>query len=277
MSQLLEKMKMDLTLKGYSPNTQKTYLDNVSHFSKHVAKPPELLTEDDIRDYLFHSIAVRKLSSSFVNTAYSAIKFFFETTLGRDWNMKNIPRVKKAKKLPVILSKDEVKKLFDVTTNLKHKAILMTTYSAGLRVSEVCNLKVSDIDSSNMQIHIRGAKGNKDRYSLLGNSNLLILREYFKLYRPSDWLFPNELTLAPLSTRTLQAVFRDARNRAGIIKDVSIHSLRHSFATHLLKSGVDLVYIQRLLGHTNIQTTSIYLHLTSKDILNVISPLDTLR
>ncbi|SCY54362.1 tyrosine-type recombinase/integrase [Alkaliphilus peptidifermentans] len=276
MSKLLEKMKMDLVLRGYSKNTQKTYLDNVKHFSNHYGKSPELLSEEDIRDYLFHSISVRKLSCSFVNTAYSSIKFFFETTLNRDRNMKNIPRVKKAKKLPVVLSKDEVKSILALTSNLKHKAILTTTYSAGLRVSEVCNLKISDIDSGNMQIHIHDAKGNKDRYSLLGKANLLVLREYFKVYRPSDWLFPNELTLAPLSVRTIQKVFQDAKDKAGIIKDVSIHSLRHSFATHLLKSGVDLVYIQKLLGHTNIQTTSIYLHLTSKDILNIISPLDTL-
>ena len=190
--------------------------------------------------------------------------------------MKNIPRVKRSKKLPVVLSKDEVKRLFDVTVNLKHKAILMTTYSAGLRVDEVTRLKISDIDSGNMQIHIRQGKGDKDRYSLLGESNLKILREYFKVYRPSVWLFPNELSLEPLSTRTAQQVFCDAKNRAGISKDVSIHSLRHSFATHLLKSGVDIVRIQRLLGHTNIQTTSIYLHLTSTDILGVISPLDSL-
>lgn len=276
MSQLLEKMKMDLALRGYSPRTQKTYLKNVKQFSNHFAKPPEHLNEEDIREYLYHSISVRKLSCSFVNTAYSAIKFFFETTLDHEWNMKNIPRVKRSKKLPVALSPDEVKKIFDVTTNLKHKAILMTTYSAGLRVSEVAHLKISDIDSGNMQIRIRQAKGDKDRYTLLGQSNLLVLREYFKVYRPTDWLFPNELTLKPLSTRTIQKVFQDAKNRCGITKDVSIHSLRHSFTTHLLKSGVDLAYIQKLLGHTNIQTTSIYLHLASRDILNIISPLDSL-
>ena len=276
MSQFLEKMKMDLALRGYSPRTQKTYLQNVNHFSNHFDKPPELLSDEDIREYLYHSISVRKLSSSFVNTAYSAIKFFFETTLGRDWNMKNIPRTKKSKKLPVALSLDEVKQIFDITSNLKHKAILMTVYSAGLRISEVTNLKVSDIDSGNMQIRIRQAKGDKDRYSLLGQCNLLVLREYFKVYRPSLWLFPNELTLKPLSVRTVQKVFRDAKDRCGITKEVSIHSLRHSFATHLLKSGVDLIYIQKLLGHTNIQTTSIYLDLAGKDILNIVSPLDSL-
>lgn len=276
MSQLLEKMKMDLALRGYSPRTQKTYLQNVNQFSNHFAKPPELLNTADIREYLYHCISVRNLSCSFVNTAYSSIKFFFETTLGREWNMKNIPRTKQSKKLPVALSLDEVKMIFDLTSNLKHKAILMTTYSAGLRVSEVANLKISDIDSANMQIRIRQAKGDKDRYTLLGQSNLLMLREYFKVYRPTNWLFPNELTLRPLSVRTVQKVFQDAKDRCNITKDVSIHSLRHSFATHLLKSGVDLVYIQKLLGHTNIQTTSIYLHLAGKDILNIVSPLDSL-
>lgn len=174
MSKLLEKMKMDLVLWGYSTNTQKTYLDNAKHFSNHYGKSPELLSEEDIRDYLFHSISVRKLSCSFINTAYSTIKFFFETTLNRDWSMKNISRIKKAKKLPVVLSKDEVKSIVALTSNLKHKAILTTTYSAGLRVSEVCNLKISDVESSNMQTRIRQVKGNKDRYSLLGKGNFLL-------------------------------------------------------------------------------------------------------
>lgn len=276
MYQFIEKMEMDLQLRGYSTRTQDTYIKHIKRFAKFFNKPLINLCEDDVREYLHHIISVRKLSCSYVNSAYSAIKFFYEITLGLDWNMKNIPRIKKVKKLPTILSYAEIKRIFDVTSNLKHKSILMTTYSAGLRVSEVAHLKVSHIDSSNMQIFVSQGKGNKDRYSLLGNANLSILRKYYKIFRPGTWLFPNDLTGNPLTTRTIQKVFKDATRKAGISKDVSIHSLRHSFATHLIKSGVDLCTIQKLLGHTNIQTTSIYLHLSNKDVLSVLSPLDTL-
>ena len=217
----------------------------------------------------------RKLSKSYINTTYSALKFFYTVTLGREWEMKQIPRVKKDKKLPTVLSKGEVQKIFDATTNLKHKAILMTVYGGGLRVSEVANLKPGDIDSANMQIHIRLGKGNKDRYTILAKVNLMILREYWKLYRPGIWLFPSVNPVDHLSSRTMERVFQQSKEKAGIKKDVSIHTLRHSFATHMLESGVAINYIQLLLGHTSLTTTCIYIHLARKDVLNLKSPLDT--
>lgn len=189
--------------------------------------------------------------------------------------MKQIPRVKRDKKLPTVMSKAEVKKLFDATTNIKHKAILMTVYGAGLRVSEVANLKPSDIDSENMQIHIRLAKGNKDRYTILSKINLMILREYWKLYRPGIWLFPSVNPENHLSIRTMERVFEQSKQKAGIKKTASIHTLHHSFATHMLESGVDINYIQLLLGHTSVKTTCIYIHLARTDALNFKSPLDT--
>ena len=275
MSSLFDKMKMNLVLRGYSPKTVKSYLMHVRLFSEYYYESLEALGEDDVRNYLYYIIK-RNLSTSYINSAYSAIRFMYESTLGRDWDMKNIPRIKNAKKLPIILSRKEIKLLFDFTPNLKHKAILMTTYSAGLRVSEVSCLKVSDIDSNNMQILISSGKGNKDRYSLLSKSNLDILRLYWKSYRPSHWLFPGMPSDKSISPRSIQSIFRDSKVRAGIKSSASVHSLRHSFATHLLENGTDLGYIQKLLGHSNVQTTSIYLHLRRMDVLNVVSPLDTL-
>lgn len=276
MTDFKEKMRMELQLRGFSPRTQKAYITYVERFAKFYGKSPEELNEDHVRNFLHNAISGKKVSCSYVNACYSGIKFFFENVVGIDWNMKKIPRVKKSKTLPTVLSQAEVKKIIDVTINLKHKAILSTTYAAGLRVSETSNLKIEDIDSKNMQIIVRQGKGKKDRYSLLSPANLQILRQYFKLYKPSDWLFPGGIAGEPLTTRTMEKIFQEAKDKAGIKKKASIHTLRHSFATHLLEAGVDICHIQQLLGHDNIQTTSIYLHVRRLDLLKVKSPLDML-
>ena len=190
--------------------------------------------------------------------------------------MDKIPRIKEPRKLPTVLSPEEVKDIFDVTENLKHKAILMTVYSAGLRVSEVCNLKITDIDSKNMQILIREGKGKKDRYSLLSKANLEILREYWKRYHPTEYLFSGRYRTDAITPRSVQLVMEKSLKKTKITKKASIHTLRHSFATHLLDAGTDICYIQRLLGHTRITTTTIYLHLRRLDLLNIKSPLDIL-
>jgi integrase/recombinase XerD len=275
MSVLKEKMTMDLQLKGFSNQTQKAYISHVKAYSKHFGQSPDKLGTDEIKQYLHYLITERKLSKSYINTTYSGLKFFYTVTLGREWEMKQIPRVKKDKKLPTVLSKGEVQKIFDATTNLKHKAILMTVYGGGLRVSEVANLKPGDIDSANMQIHIRLGKGNKDRYTILAKANLMILREYWKLYRPVIWLFPGANPVNHLSIRSIERIFQQAKQKAGINKVASIHTLRHSFATHMLESGANISYIQLLLGHSSPKTTCIYIHLTTKDALNLKSPLDT--
>jgi len=276
MSVLKENMTMDLQLKGFSEKTQKAYISHVKAYAKHFGQSPDKLGINEIKQYLHYLIMERKLSKSYINITYSALKFFYTVTLGREWEMKQIPRVKRDKKLPTVLSKGEVKKLFDATTNLKHKAILMTVYGGGLRVSEVVNLKPGDIDSENMQIHIRLGKGNKDRYTILSKVNLMILREYWKLYRPGIWLFPSVNPVNHLSIRTIERIFQQSKQKAGIKKDASIHTLRHSFATHMLESGVDINYIQLLLGHTSPKTTCIYIHLARKDAIKFKSPLDTL-
>ena len=276
MSELREKMKMDMELRGYSPKTIKNYINHVSSFAKFYNKSPELLEENEIRDYLHYCIMEKKLSEGTVNYINASLKFFYTKTLNRYWNMDKIARVKEPRKLPAVLSPEEVKSIFDVTENLKHKAILMTVYSAGLRVSEVCNLRVTDIDSKNMQILIRQGKGKKDRYSLLSKANLEVLREYWKRYHPTEYLFSGRYRTDAITPRSVQRVLEKSIKQTGITKNVTVHTLRHSFATHLLDAGTDICYIQRLLGHTRITTTTIYLHLRRMDLLNIKSPLDIL-
>ena len=276
MSELREKMKMDMELRGYSPKTIKNYTGHVSNFAKFYNKSPELLEEKEIRDYLHYCITEKKLSEGTVNYINASLKFFYTKTLNRYWNMDNIARVKEPRKLPAILAPQEVKAIFDATENLKHKAILMTVYSAGLRVSEVCNLKITDIDSKNMQILIRQGKGKKDRYSLLSKANLEILREYWRKYQPKEYLFSGRYRTDAITPRSVQKMLEQSLKKTGITKNATVHTLRHSFATHLLDAGTDICYIQRLLGHTRITTTTIYLHLRRMDLLNIKSPLDML-
>jgi integrase/recombinase XerD len=276
MSELRQKMKMDMELKGYSSRTINNYTRIVSNFAKYYNKSPELLKEKEIREYLHYCIMERKLSEGTVNYINAGLKFFYTKTLNRYWNMDKITRIKEPRRLPSVLSPEEVKSIFDVTENLKHKAILMTIYSAGLRVSEVCNLKITDIDSKNMQILIREGKGKKDRYSLLSKANLEILREYWKKYHPTEYLFSGRYRTDAITPRSVQRVMEKSVIKAKITKNATVHTLRHSFATHLLDAGTDICYIQRLLGHTRITTTTIYLHLRRMDLLNIKSPLDLL-
>jgi site-specific recombinase XerD len=269
-------MKMDLELKNFSPKTIRCYLDCMVNFVRHYGRSPVEMGEEEIRGYLHYLITGKKVSQSSINQAYSAMKFFYEVTLGRAWNGIAIPRMKTRKKLPVVLSMGEVHSLLASVTNLKHQAILTTIYSGGLRLGEATRLRVSDIDSTRMMILVQGGKGNKDRYTLLGQRTLELLRCYWKEYHPGEWLFPSKDPARPLSGASVQRVLKGALHQAGIKKKASVHTLRHSFATHLLESGTDLYYIQRLLGHTTASTTSIYLHITGKDLAKVKSPIDCL-
>jgi integrase/recombinase XerD len=277
MGKLHDQMKMDLELKNMSPRTRSCYLTWMRSFALHFHRSPEELGEQEIRDYLHYLIQVKKGSQSGVSQAYSALKFFYETTLKRDWNGFRIPRVQKGKKLPVVLSQQEIQAIFSATRNLKHRVVLMTIYSAGLRISEVVHLKVSDIDSQRMTIRVQQGKGQKDRYTLLSQRTLEVLRAYWKEYRPSGWLFPGKPETEPLSVSSVQRVFEKVLLRARIKKPASVHTLRHSFATHLLEAGTDLYHIQRLLGHTSPKTTAIYLHLSRKNLGGLTSPLDLLE
>ena len=227
MSELRERMKMDMELRGYSPVTIKSHINNVSNFAKFYNKSPELLREKEIRDYLHYCIMEKKLSEGSVNSINSSLKFFYTKTLNRYWNMDKIARIKEPKRLPAVLSPEEVKSIFEVTENLKHKVILMTVYSAGLRVSEVCNLKITDIDSKNMQILIREGKGKKDRYSLLSKANLEILREYWRRYHPTEYLFSGNGRTDSISPRSVQKMLDKSIKKTKITKHVTVHTLRY--------------------------------------------------
>lgn len=274
MQDFLQAMTTTMELRGFAQSTQRTYLAHIQRFSRFCGKNPDAVGYDEVRSFLHHAIKDRKLSSAYVNSAYGAIKFYYQSVLCREWNMLHIPRVKKKSVLPTILTPQEVRDIIEVTSNLKHKAILSTIYSAGLRVSEAVHLQVSDIHSDRMRILVRQAKGNKDRYSILSKTTLLLLRQYWKVYRPHPWLFPGIPDSKPMATRTIQSVFQQSVSAAGISKKVSVHTLRHCFATHLLNQGASILQIKELLGHADIQTTSIYLHLTHAQVLGLKSPLD---
>lgn len=269
-----KKMKQMMELRGFAASTQKAYMMHLRQFTNHFSIPFSDMGYDHVRDFLHHAISIRKLSCEYVNSCYSAIRFLYETVFERDWNMKHIPRIKKKRKFPEVLSKEEILKIINSLDNLKHKAMLVTAYSAGLRVSDVANLKISDVDSKNMQLFIRQSKGNKDRYALLSKTNLDILRRYYKEFKPKEWLFPGQNPSLPISTRTIQHVFNDAKKRAGIHKNVSPHTLRHSFATHLIEQGANLLTVKDLMGHDSIETTIQYIHLARRDVLGVSSPID---
>ena len=277
MGRLYDQMKRDLELRNFSPHTRRTYLACVRRFALYFHRSPEELGDSEIREYLHYLIKERNVSQGAVTQAYGALKFFYETTLKRDWEGFRIPKGKMGRRLPIVLSQQEVEALFGAIKNLKHRAILMTIYSAGLRISEALHLKLSDIDSQRMTIRIEHGKGNKDRYTLLGKRNLDILREYWRKYHPKDWLFCNPSRKKPLSTNAVRRVFYKALRQAGIKKPAIVHTLRHSFATHLLEAGTDLYHIQHLLGHTNPKTTAVYLHLSRKELTKVTSPLDLLE
>lgn len=282
MYQKIEKMIKDLELRGRSKDTIKNMVCTMKCFSKFYNQSPEMLGEKEIIQYLDYCINVRKLCRGTVNYINSTLKFFYVVTLERSWSDLRVPRLRYDKNLPNYLTKKEVKLLLESTTYLKHKAILSTIYSAGLRVSEVINLRISDIISAEMKIRVRNGKRNKERYTLLSQKNLELLRLYwkkfgYKNYSPNDYLFISRQTKKKLTSRGVQSAIQKAVKNAGISKKATPHTLRHSFATHLMNYGVDLVTIQALMGHSNMKTTSIYLHVRDYKTLNIKSPLDTLE
>lgn len=273
MSTLRLQLKKQMQLRGYSPSSIELYEKSLSQISKYYQLSPDVLSTDQIRDYIQKELIEKKKSKSRINQLVSAFKILYEQVLGRKWDPIAIPRVRKDTKLPVVLSQSEVMQVLDSLTNIKHRTILSIIYSAGLRISEVRALTSKDIDSDRMQIRIVQAKGNKDRYVILSTKALEQLRLYYKLYRPCEWLFETRKGVA-ISNRTIQNIFKSALKKAGVRKPASVHSLRHSFATHLMEQGVSLVIIQQLLGHKSLRTTSVYLHVQQYSISTVKSPLD---
>ncbi len=270
-----EDLRRELVSRKYSPKTIKTYLYYNEDFLRFAKRNSTEVTNEDIKNYLFYLAEKKWESASSLNIAINALKFYYGDVLNRGF-VYDIMRPKKDNKLPVVLSKEEVSKILSSVTNIKHRALLMLAYSAGLRVSEVVKLRVEDIDAQRKLIHIRGAKGRKGRYTLLSEVTLKTLHLYRDEFKPNEWLFPGAEKGRHISIRTAQSIFEHANERAGIVKDVTIYSLRHSFATHLLESGTDLRYIQELLGHQSSKTTEIYTHASSRSLSKIINPLDTM-
>lgn len=268
-------VRKEMRLRNYSTKTIKSYCSCLRTFIKyfHPRHPRELI-ENDIKNFLFYLIEEKQLATATVNQVFNALRFLYVDLYGRPFTIANLPRPKKEKQLPIVLSQEEVMKIIDSVDNLKHKTLLMLIYSAGLRVGEAVRLRVSDIDSHRKLIYLKSAKGKKDRYTLLSNVVLDGLRRYYQAYRPRDYLFEGAEGRSHLSERSIQHVFERAIKVAGIRKDVSLHSLRHSFATHLLENGTDLRYIQEILGHASSKTTEIYTHVSNKSLSKIINPLD---
>ena len=274
MGKLRDQMLVDLQLRGATQRTQEIYLREAGNLAKYFNRSPAELGEDELKEYLLHLINERHLSNGTYRFYVAALKFLYRTTLKREWVVEKIKCPKRDKKLPVVLDLSEVESLFAVTRNLKHKAMLLITYSSGLRVSEAARLKLTDIDSVRMTVRISQGKGGKDRYSILSQTTLEHLRHYWKKYRPTEWLFEGQKKDTHITVSTMQSVFRSAIKRARITKPVSIHTLRHSFATHLIEAGTSLHHVQLLLGHRSPTTTTVYLHVSRLNLSQVVSPLD---
>lgn len=278
MGKLRDRMREDLILRAYSPHTQEGYLRCAQQFAKHHMRPPEEMGEREIRDFLFHLAQERKVSAFTQDQYVNALKFLYSVTLKRPEVVKDIPHPKRPKVLPVILSPEEVLSFFERVRSVKYKAIIATAYAAGLRISEACALRITDIDSKRMRIHIRSGKGKKDRYVMLGESLLALLREYYKAAHPEgEYLFPGQKPGTHLSTASVSRVVWRVNREAGFSKKATMHTFRHCFATHLMEAGTDIRVLQVLLGHSSIKTTLRYTHITDRLIGKLVSPLDMLQ
>lgn len=271
----LKKLEYELRLRRYSPNTIKHYCCHLRRFQDYYKhRQIQKLGDDDIRQYLYHLIR-RGLSSDYINMCNATLRILFESILKRSWDEKSFPRLKKSFKLPTVLSEDEVLSILAQLPNLKYKAILLTCYASGLRISEALNLHIADIDSKNMRIFVRQGKNQKDRYTIMSETLLFVLRQYWREYRPRGiFLFPGRDRKSPLTPQGVQHFFKKAVVSSEINKAATIHTLRHSFATYLLESGTDIRTIQALLGHASINTTTMYMHVTTNHLKNIDRPLD---
>lgn len=275
MGELRERMEHDLVVRGMSLRTQEAYLAAVAGLAKHYQQRPDALSPQQVEGYIRYLIEQRRLAPNSVRIAVFGLRFFYTVTLHRQ--PFTLPLPKGVKKLPEVLSREEVTRLLASATTLRERAVLMTTYGGGLRVSEVVRLRVSDIDAPRDLLRVEQGKGRKDRYTLLGPRLLAELRHYWQVYRPAPpWLSPQRRQAAPMAVETAQKIYYAAKRRAGITKGGGIHALRHAFATHLLEAGMDLPTLQRLLGHDSITATMRYVHVTPQRAAAHGSPLDGL-
>ena len=277
-TKLRREMDNAMVLRGFAPRTREAYLACVTALAEHYGRSPDGLDSAEIQSYLLHLIGEKKLAYASVNQAVCAFRLLFDAVLGHKRLALEIPMAKVPKRLPQILSREEVSRLLAAAASLRARTVLMTTYAAGLRVSEVCALQVADIESApdRMCLKVRQGKGGQDRYTLLSPRLLETLRRYWHDRRPRTWLFPNAAGEGPMRIEMAQRIYCAARDAAGIAREGGIHSLRHAFATHLLEAGVDLPTLQRLLGHGHIGTTMRYLHLARSRLTGTTSPLELL-
>lgn len=276
MTPLRLRMLEDMSIRNFAENTQLSYLQQVSAYANHFHRSPEQLGPQEVRAYQVYLTNTRKLSASSVGIATSALRFLYKVTLKQNWAPDDIPMPKKPFKLPVVLSPEEVMHFLNSVDSLKQRTILMTAYAAGLRVSEATHLMVRDVDSQRMVLRIEQGKNRKDRYVMLSPRLLEALRVYWKLERPTTWLFPGDIPEQPISKGAVEKACQRAHRAAGIRKPITPHSLRHAFATHLLEAGTDVRRIQLLLGHRSLATTSRYLKIATSTVCATTSPLDLL-
>jgi site-specific recombinase XerD len=269
-------MREDLQLRNYAPETIENYLRCVAHFAQYFRTPPDRLGPEHIRQYQLYLVHEKRMSWSRVMQIVCALRFLYRTTLRQPWMIAYIPHPKRPKTLPILLSPAEVAALLQAPRRLKNRAILTTLYAAGLRVSELCHLQVTDIDSARMVLRIRQGKGQQDRYVMLAPRLLSLLRQYWQQYKPRPWLFPGHDPAQPITRKAVYLFCRQAGVRARLGKVVHPHMLRHAFASHLLEAGVDLRRLQLLLGHQSLRTTSHYLHVSPHALSAIPSPLETL-
>lgn len=275
MTPLRQHLLDDMRMRNLSPHTQDAYVRVVAAFARHFNTSPDLLGRQQVRGYLLHLVRGGAAWGTY-NQARCALHFFYRVTLGMDWPREEIPCAKTPKRLPVILSRDEVRRFLAAAGRVRTRAVLTTAYAAGLRVSELVGLEVPDIDSQRMVIRVRQGKGQKDRYVMLAPALLALLREYWRVHRPAVWLFPGSHSDQPLTRGAVNHLCRAVACRAGLAKAVSPHTLRHAFATHLLEAGVDIRTIQALLGHRSLRTTARYTFVSPGKVIATRSPLDAL-
>jgi len=276
MTPLRQRMLHDMQIRNLADNTQKSYLIQVRSFARHFRRSPELLGPEEIRAWLVYLLEERKLAPASLGATIGALRFLYRVTLKRDWSDEDFPLPRKPVRLPVILSLEEITTFFESIASLKQRTILMTAYAAGLRVSEVVHLKVTDIDSKRMVIRVNQGKNRKDRYVMLSPRLLEILRLYWQDAHPREWLFPGNIPGRHISRDAVGQACQLARKRSGIPKPITPHSLRHAFATHLLEAGTDVRRIQLLMGHRALSTTARYLKVATSTVCATPSPFDLL-
>ena len=274
--QILEKLVKDLELRGRSPDTVEDYADRVRRYQDYYDKPADQMGEKEIIDYLHYLTTERKLTQATVNTHNSALRFVYGVTLEITLNYKRLPRLKQIRRIPQLFTKEEVGKILDNAGSLRNKSMLMLAYGSGLRLSEIINLKPMDIESDQMRILVRRGKGDRDRYAMLPQVTLDTLREYWKEFRPKEWLFEAPKKGGKFIDKCLQDVFYKALKNSGVAKPGSIHTLRHCYATHLYEDEQNLLALKKLLGHVRIDTTAWYTQLANSEVLGMTSPIETL-